>query len=125
MISLVQRGFPANLAYIIVATIQIIPRFQARAASILDAQRARGLETEGSLRTRARAIIPLVAPLILSSLVDVEERALAIEARGFNHPGVKTSFVTIAETRWEVYFRWLLLLLSIGMIGFRVWYQTR
>jgi energy-coupling factor transport system permease protein len=74
MNSLSRVGFPANLAYVIVATIQIAPRFQSRAATILDAQRARGLETEGSLRKRARALVPLVIPLVLSSLIDVEER---------------------------------------------------
>jgi len=123
MTSLAQRGFPAKLAYTIVATIQIVPRFQARAAAILDAQRARGLETEGSFRKRVKAIVPLVVPLILSSLVDVEERALAIEARGFSHPGVKTSLVEIPEAGWEKFARWTLLLAAAAMIGFRVWFE--
>ncbi|NIO09207.1 MAG: energy-coupling factor transporter transmembrane protein EcfT, partial [Deltaproteobacteria bacterium] len=106
MTSLVQRGLPSNLAYIIVATIQIIPRFQQRAATITDAQRSRGLETEGNFLERVRGVLPLVVPLILSSLVDVEERALAVEARGFNHPGKKTSLIEITETNWEPGLRW-------------------
>jgi energy-coupling factor transport system permease protein len=123
MMSLAQRGFPAKLAYAVVATIQIVPRFQARAAAILDAQRARGLETEGNFRQRAKAIVPLVAPLILSSLVDVEERALAIESRGFSHPGVKTSLVDIPEAGWERFARWILILAAAAVIGFRAWFQ--
>jgi energy-coupling factor transport system permease protein len=121
MISLAQRGLPPSLAYIIVATIQIVPRFQARAATILDAQRARGLETGGRFMQRVRAVLPLVVPLILSSLVDVEERALAIEARAFNRPGPKTSLVVITEARWEPAFRWLLVLAALGAIGLRLW----
>jgi len=101
MLALVQRGLPANLAYIIVATLQIVPRFQARAASILDAQRARGLETTGSLLRRLRAIVPLVGPLVLGSLVDVEERAIAIEARGFSLRRPKTSLIDIPDSRAE------------------------
>ncbi|MGH2522857.1 MAG: energy-coupling factor transporter transmembrane component T family protein [Anaerolineales bacterium] len=120
MISLTQHGFPGSLAYIVVATIQIVPRFQAKAAAILDAQRARGLETEGSLVRRARAVLPLVAPLILSSLIDVEERALAIEARAFNHPGPKTSLVEIHETRWEPIAHWGFVLGMIAVIGVRI-----
>jgi energy-coupling factor transport system permease protein len=123
MIALVQRGFPANLAYIIVATIQIVPRFQARATAILDAQHARGLETEGGFRVRVKAVVPLVVPLILSSLVDVEERALAIEARGFSHPGVKTSLEEIYEAPWERFLRWSAILAAGAAIGFRVWWQ--
>jgi energy-coupling factor transport system permease protein len=124
MISLVQRGLSSNLAYIIVATIQIIPRFQQRAATILDAQRSRGLETQGGLRQRVRGILPLVVPLILSSLVDVEERALAVEARGFNHPGAKTSFIEINEGRWEAGIRRGILLGMIAVVGLSIWLRT-
>ncbi len=123
MVALTQRGFPASLAYIVVATIQIVPRFQAKAAAILDAQRSRGLETEGGLLLRARAVLPLVVPLILSSLVDVEERALAIEARAFNHPGPKTSLIVVEEARWETGMRWALAAAMVGVIGLRLWWR--
>ena len=118
-------GFPANLAYVIVTTIQIAPRFQARAATILDAQRARGLETEGSFLVRVRAIVPLVVPLILSSLVDVEERALAIEARAFNRPGKKTSLVEIADAPWESAARWMLVLGMVGVVAASIWWRVK
>ena len=121
MNTLSQRGLPSSLAYIIVSTVQIVPRFQARAAGILDAQRARGLETEGNFIQRTRAVIPLVVPLILSSLIDVEERALAIEARAFNHPGRKTSLVEIQEAGWEPLARWFLAVGALGWIGLRFW----
>jgi energy-coupling factor transport system permease protein len=110
MIGLTQRGTPPALAYIVVATIQLVPRLRQRAAAILEAQQARGLETGGSLLRRARALMPLMTPLVLSSLVDVEERALAIEARAFNHPGKKTSLIEVSEAAGERPARWLLLL---------------
>lgn len=121
MISLVQRGLPSTLAYIIVATIQIIPRFQQRAATITDAQRSRGLETQGGLRQRIRGVLPLVVPLILSSLVDVEERALAVEARGFNHPGKKTSLIEIDQAGWEPLFRWAIAVGMLAVLALSIW----
>lgn len=121
MIGLAQRGLPTSLVYLLVSTIQIVPRFRARAAAILDAQRARGLETGGGLRQRAQAVLPLVVPLVLSSLVDVEERALAIEARAFSYPGPKTSLIEIGEARWESAARWLLLLGALVCLGMRLW----
>jgi energy-coupling factor transport system permease protein len=124
MTSLVQRGLPSNLAYIIVATIQIIPRFQQRANTIIDAQRSRGLETEGSLLHRVRGVLPLVVPLILSSLVDVEERALAVEARAFNHPGQKTSLIEIGQARWEPALRWGIFLAMLALVGLSVWLRV-
>lgn len=122
MTALVQHGFPSSLAYVVVATVQIAPRFQERAATIRDAQRARGLETEAGLLRRLRAVFPLVVPLVLSSLVDVEERALAIEARAFSVPGEKTSLVEVGEASWEPVARWVLLAGAIGMIFFRIWW---
>jgi energy-coupling factor transport system permease protein len=123
MTALSQIGFPANLAYVIVATIQIVPRFQARAATILDAQRARGVETEGSFGQRIRAMVPLVVPLILSSLVDVEERALAVEARGFGRSGQKTSLVEITQASWEPAARWAILVATVVVVALRILYS--
>ncbi len=120
MTTLSKIGFPPNLAYVIVTTIQIVPRFQSRAATILDAQRARGVETEGSFSLRARAMLPLVVPLILSSLVDVEERALAVEARAFGHIGTKTSLVEITQASWEPTVRWVILVGIVAVIAIRI-----
>jgi energy-coupling factor transport system permease protein len=121
MMALVQRGFPSSLSYIVVSTIQIVPLFQGRAAAILDAQQARGLETGGRLSQRLRAVAPLVIPLVLSSLIDVEERALAIEARGFNHPGPKTSLIELHEASWEPAMRWGTLLAITGCLVAGIW----
>jgi energy-coupling factor transport system permease protein len=123
MTALTQSGLPGSIAYIIVATIQIVPRFQAKAAAILDAQRARGLETEGNLGQRLRAILPLVVPLVLGSLVDVEERAIAIEARAFNRPGPKTSLIEIAEAAWEPPLRWVIVGAMVGVVGLSIWFR--
>jgi energy-coupling factor transport system permease protein len=123
MRALVERGLPNQIAYIVVTTLQIVPTFQARASAILDAQRSRGLETEGPLPVRLRAFAPLVGPLILSSLMEIEERAIALEARAFNRPGRRTSLVTLADSRLQALARWLMLLAGLALIvaRFTVW----
>jgi len=120
MIALKQIGFPGGLAYIIVTTIQIVPRFQAKANTILDAQRSRGLETEGNILVRARALLPLVMPLVLGSLVDVEERAIAVEARAFNSKRRETSLVEITDSQTQQIARWLMMGLTVGILIARV-----
>jgi len=119
MLALTERGFPPMIAYIVLTTIQIVPRFQARAATILDAQRSRGLETEGWLPRRLRALLPLVTPLILSSLVDVEERAIALEARAFSRVGVKTSLLVLRDTPFQRTARWLIVVILAAVMGLR------
>lgn len=121
MLSLSQLGMPNTITYVVVTTIQIAPYFQARADKILDAQRSRGLQTEGSFLVRVRAFFPLVMPLILSSLLDVEERAIAIEARAFNSPSKKSSLLVITDNRFERGIRWVLILLVVLAIVIRIW----
>ena len=113
MIALKQAGFPGSIAYIFVTTLQIIPRFQHKAAMVLDAQRSRGLETQGNMLVRSRALIPLVVPLVLGSLVDVEERAIAIEARAFNSSHRETSVIEIPDTLSQKRVRVILGVLSV------------
>ena len=61
-----------------------------RAETIIAAQRARGLDTEGSVWRRIRGVVPIVGPVILGAIGEVEERTMALEARGFTRPGRRT-----------------------------------
>ncbi len=101
MTALAARGLSARLSYIVLATLQIVPRFQAKASAILDAQQARGLELQTSFLGRVRALLPLVVPLILGSLVEIEDRAIALEARAFSRPGPRTSLLVLEDKLWE------------------------
>jgi energy-coupling factor transport system permease protein len=92
MEALVQRGVSPRLAFVVLSAIQTIPRMLDKAARILDAQQARGLPTGGGYGSRVRAIVPLLGPLVIGSLIDVRERALALEARAFGGPGVRTAY---------------------------------
>lgn len=120
MSSLVQKGFPPPLAYIIVSTFQILPQMSERARTIMDAQRSRGLETEGSIFKRARALVPLLGPLVMGSLLDVEERSLALEARGFSATAPKTSLYEIPDPTPERLLRWAILIVIVGVVGYRL-----
>jgi energy-coupling factor transport system permease protein len=121
MSDLARRGVPGALAYIITSTLQILPQMQAKANTIIDAQRSRGLDTEGSLMKRVGALLPLVGPLVFGSLVDVEERAIAIEARAFNSPRPKTSLIEIPDSNAERIARRVFVALMIMSIGSRLW----
>jgi energy-coupling factor transport system permease protein len=119
MISLKQAGLPGGLAYIIVTTLQLVPRFITKANTILDAQRSRGLETQGNLIVRARALLPLVMPLVIGSLLEVEERAIAMEARAFNSKRNETSLIEISDTQTQKIARFGFIILAILSIVVR------
>lgn len=122
MISIKQAGVPSSLAYIVVTTLQLVPQFVTKATTILDAQRSRGMETQGNIFTRARALLPLVLPLVVGSLLEVEERAIAIEARGFNSQRAETSLLEIPDTQNQKRSRIGFVVFTILMIAARyIW----
>ncbi|MCX6046800.1 MAG: energy-coupling factor transporter transmembrane component T [Chloroflexi bacterium] len=121
MTDLTRRGVSPSLTYILVSTLQIIPQMRNKANTIIDAQRSRGLETQGSVRARIGALLPLVGPLVFGSLVDVEERAIALEARAFKAKRVKTSLIHVPDSVRQRQVRIGLVVLTLVMIGIRLW----
>ena len=85
-----QIGFSPKFGYMISSVFQIIPQMMGTMNTIMDAQRSRGMETEGNLFVRAKAFIPLIAPVVSSSLINTRERAIALEVRGFDSREKKT-----------------------------------
>ncbi|HZQ10068.1 MAG TPA: energy-coupling factor transporter transmembrane component T [Anaerolineae bacterium] len=119
-IALVQAGAPYALAYIAVSAIQLLPEMQARAQSILNAQQARGLETRGSIGVRIRAFVPLIAPLVYGALENVQERALALDARAFRSTRIKTSWRELHDSQAQRAARLILAAYSILMIVYAI-----
>jgi energy-coupling factor transport system permease protein len=115
-----RRGVPPRFAFVAVATIEAIPTLVERANVIGESQRARGLDTEGSFRARIRGVLPLIGPVIIGSLTDVEERSLALESRAFSRPGGRHLLWSMPDTTWERVLRWALLLLLILFIVLRI-----
>ncbi|GAB4202717.1 MAG: hypothetical protein OHK0022_26150 [Roseiflexaceae bacterium] len=112
-------GVPRSVGYIILVALQLLPDMAARATAILEAQRSRGLETEGMLR-RLRSLPALVAPLIVGALVDVESRALALESRAFAAHGPKTTLRVLRDSPAQRAARWLLLGAAAALLLLRL-----
>jgi energy-coupling factor transport system permease protein len=121
MSDLTRRGLPGQFAYVIISTLQILPQMQAKAQTIISAQRSRGLDTESSFLKRMGSLSPLIGPLVFGSLAEVEERAIAIEARGFTSKKVKTSLHEIPDRNLDKLLRWVLIILVIISIALNLW----
>lgn len=85
-----KSGFPPKFAYVIISVFQIVPQMMKTKDTIVDAQRSRGMETEGKLLTRMKAFLPLISPVVMSALINTRERAVALEVRGFGRKNQKT-----------------------------------
>jgi energy-coupling factor transport system permease protein len=104
-----RRGVSARLTFAAAATLDAVPAMAERARTIREAQRARGLDTEGSVGARLRGVLPLVGPAILGALHDVEVRSLALEARAFDRPGPRHVLWAPADSDGQRAARWVLL----------------
>ncbi len=112
-----QRGLGRRASFVISAAIGTVPRMAARAREIVDAQRARGMDTEGGLRGRFRGLMPLSGPLVLGALTDVEQRTMALEARAFTAPGRRTVLRPYPDSRPQRTLRWALSFLAAALIA--------
>ena len=114
--ALVSRGVGHRIAFVVLSAVQMVPRMQARAGSILQAQQARGLPVTGSFGQRVRALVPLIGPVLLGSLVDVRERTFALEARGFGARPGRTAYRVVPDSTIDRIARVLLVLACVGVV---------
>ena len=120
--SLQQHGVPARLTFVIHNSVAMIPRLAERAAEVTAAQRARGLDSEGSPLRRTRGVIAVAAPTVLGAIAETEVRTLALETRGFTRPGPHTQLWAPHDSGWQRLARWglaaaLVLLIVLRALG--------
>ncbi|HEX3220292.1 MAG TPA: energy-coupling factor transporter transmembrane component T [Candidatus Limnocylindria bacterium] len=120
VVDLERRGVSPRVAFVANASVQTVPAMVERASQITAAQRARGLDTEGSFLRRARGVVPIVGPVILGSIAEVEERTLALEARSFSRPGRRTLLWAPADSSLQAISRWALVAGVIGLVVARI-----
>jgi energy-coupling factor transport system permease protein len=96
-----QAGLPAQLGYIIAATLALVPATMERARAIAQAQAVRGAGGRG-LADRLAAARMLAVPLVLASLQDATERSVSLQLRGFPGGPERTQYVTACARRWEL-----------------------
>ncbi|HLH68404.1 MAG TPA: energy-coupling factor transporter transmembrane component T [Candidatus Dormibacteraeota bacterium] len=114
------RGLDRRAVFVLGAALAAVPRAQERAREVVEAQRARGLDTEGTWPRRLRGLLPLVGPLVIGSLIEIEERALALEVRAFAAPGRRTPLRRFPEGPLQRPARWALAGLLTAGVAARV-----
>ncbi|MDR3263375.1 MAG: energy-coupling factor transporter transmembrane protein EcfT [Clostridiales bacterium] len=74
-----------DLAVIMSIALRFIPSIQEETEKIISAQKARGAEFDtGNIFKKAKAMLPILIPLFISSFRRADELALALDARCYN-----------------------------------------
>lgn len=105
----IARRWPFGVAFLLVATLDAAERLGEQARRLREAQRTRGVHVTGSMATRARALPALVFPLLLASLTEADDRALALETRGMMIHGPRNATDPPRDTAIDRIVRWLAL----------------
>ena len=113
------RGVSFGRVYLLVSTLTVVPRLRARVRQIVDAQQCRGLRIGGSPPARVRALGPLVVPLLLSALAEVDEQALALAVRGGGASGRRTALDPPADHLADRVVRWGVLALVVAAYAWK------
>lgn len=85
--SLGKIGMPYVLNFILTVTLQLIPILQREFATVLSAQKSRGLKGMGF-----GAVLPSMVPVFVGAIERVQQLSISLESRAFGSTGKKTSY---------------------------------
>jgi energy-coupling factor transport system permease protein len=120
--ALSHAGKSPSLAYLLGSPLLLLAGMRERIKAIQAAQCARGLHTEGNIFRRFCSLAPLILPLVIGAIVEVEQRSIALEVRGFKSTCAKTSLRILTDSTLQRLARWLMLVTAATIVLFRwVW----
>ena len=119
-VALEKKGLNSKAAFILLLSLQMIPEMKKQSDVIMDSQRSRGVETEGNVFVRFKALLPVFIPLVLGSIVNTEERAITLEARGFSIGEKRTILNELKETKNDKILKIILVIFLILCIAWRI-----
>ncbi len=110
-----------TLALMMTIALRFIPTLVEEAEKIMNAQKARGADLEsGSLKERIKALIPILIPLLISSVRRAYELAEAMECRCYNGGEGKTRMKQLRVSSLDFYIIGVTLVFCSGIILFNI-----
>lgn len=118
--ALENSGMNYKVTYVFISTLQMIDVLGKNSHTIMNAQRARGVETEGNLIVRAKAFFPSLVPLILGAITNTEERVLTLESKGFDVQCEKTHLFNLERSGHEKVVDVIAIAVTVAVVVWRV-----
>ncbi len=116
--ALEQSHVPYEFCFAFTTAVRFVPVLAEEAQTIMDAQKARGLELErGNFIKRVRNYIPILIPLIVSAIRRSLELAEAMESRAWGTTKKRTNLYVLKMRRAD----YALAFVSVLMLIFAVY----
>lgn len=115
-------GIPVHLfAMMMTIALRFIPTLVEETEKIMNAQKSRGADfSNGSLVKRAKALIPILVPLFVSSFKRAEELATAMECRCYRGDVNRTKYVELKYKPRDYGWMIIMLILFSAIILLRI-----
>ena len=116
-LALEESHVPYEFSFAFTTAVRFVPVLAEEAQTIMDAQKARGLELEkGNFMKRIRNYIPVLIPLIVSAIRRSLELAEAMESRAWGATKKRTNLYGLTLHKGDV----ILLAISVGVLAVAV-----
>lgn len=120
-LALEQTRVPYEFVFAFTTAVRFVPVLAEEAQTIMDAQKARGLELErGNFLKRIRNYIPILIPLIVSAIRRSLELAEAMESRAWGATKKRTNLYVLKMHKGDFALVFLTILLLAAMIYVRL-----
>jgi energy-coupling factor transport system permease protein len=117
-LALEQSRVPYEFSFAFTTAVRFVPVLAEEAQTIMDAQKARGLELEkGNFMKRIRNYVPVLIPLIVSAIRRSLELAEAMESRAWGATKKRTNLYALKLRRGD----YVLLAIIVGLLALTVY----
>lgn len=117
-LALEQTRVPYEFVFAFTTAVRFVPVLAEEAQTIMDAQKARGLELErGNFLKRIRNYIPILIPLIIGAIRRSLELAEAMESRAWGATKKRTNLYVLKMHRGDV----VLIAITFGVLATAVY----
>jgi energy-coupling factor transport system permease protein len=117
-LALEQSRVPYEFSFAFTTAVRFVPVLAEEAQTIMDAQKARGLELEkGNFLKRIRNYVPVLIPLIVSAIRRSLELAEAMESRAWGATKKRTNLYALKLHRGD----FVLLAVTVGVLVLTVY----
>lgn len=115
-------GLPGTATFMVLSTFACLGSIKEKMGNVRESQRARGIETEGNVLMKVKSILPVLFPVIISSMTGIEDKTLAMNARAFAAPGRHTALrkVEPAKPIEKVLAGGAFVFCAIGTVSFKI-----
>lgn len=121
VLGLQRLGVPYKASFAFATGFRFLPTMMGVGQTILEAQRARGLDLEkGGVMKRLKNYAAIMAPMIVESIRVAHQLALSIEVRGFDARRHRTSLRELSYTSRDR----LALVAMMGLLGVAVYARS-